>query len=182
MHCIRYCHCISTRFVYGKYFVLLLCRCINRCTRYLCFNIFVVVCDTVPWGMQSSIFLCLFQARINWEGCGRKGIRRKNGGDDGGGSLTSSQGVAPSRTVGVSASVIFRCTIKPRRRWLAKVRLLGITLSVPPHAYTSTRWGNPARTQHNPVLRQMVVFVMTQGLINCRKARDFGSVPGTLTY
>jgi len=23
---------------------------------------------------------CLSQARINWEGCGRKGIRRKNGG------------------------------------------------------------------------------------------------------
>jgi len=123
---------------------------IDKCTRYLCFNIFVVVCDTVPWGMPSSIFLCLFQARINWEGCGRKGIQRKNRGDDGGGSLTSSLGVAPSRTVGVSASVIFRCTIKPRRRWLAKVRLLCISPSVPPHAYTSTRWGNPARTQHNP--------------------------------
>ena len=31
-------------------------------------------------GMQSSIFLCLSQARIKWKGCGRKGIRRKNGG------------------------------------------------------------------------------------------------------
>ena len=30
-------------------------------------------------GMQSSIFLCLSQARINWEGCDRQGIRRKNG-------------------------------------------------------------------------------------------------------
>ena len=40
--------------------------------------------------MQSSIFLCLSQARINWEGSGRKGIRHKNGGDDGGGSLTNS--------------------------------------------------------------------------------------------
>ena len=29
--------------------------------------------------MQSSIFLCLSQARTNWEGCGRKGIRRKVG-------------------------------------------------------------------------------------------------------
>jgi len=65
-----------------------------------------------PRGMQSSIFLCLSQARINWEGCGRKGIRRKNEGDDGGGSLISSEGVAPSWTVGVSTSVIFPCTIK----------------------------------------------------------------------
>jgi len=31
-------------------------------------------------GMQSSILLCLTQARINLEGCGRKGIRRENGG------------------------------------------------------------------------------------------------------
>jgi len=35
---------------------------------------------TKPQGMQSSIFLCLSQARINWEGYGRKGIRHKNGG------------------------------------------------------------------------------------------------------
>jgi len=28
--------------------------------------------------MQSSIFLSLSQARINWEGCNRKGIRHKN--------------------------------------------------------------------------------------------------------
>ena len=55
-------------------------------------------------GMQSSIFLCLSQARINWEGCGRKGIRRKNGGIDGGGLLNSLDGVAPTRIVGVSAS------------------------------------------------------------------------------
>jgi len=31
-------------------------------------------------GMHSSIFLCLSQARTNWEGCGRKGIRHKNRG------------------------------------------------------------------------------------------------------
>ena len=46
-------------------------------------------------GMQSSIFLCLSQARINWEGCGMKGIGVKMG-DDGGGSLTSSQGGRPA--------------------------------------------------------------------------------------
>jgi len=59
--------------------------------------------------MQSSIFLCLSQAMINWEGCGRKGIRRKMG-HVGGGSLTNLEGVAPNWTVGVSASVIFPCT------------------------------------------------------------------------
>ena len=45
-------------------------------------------------------------------------------GDDGGGSLTSSEAVAPSWTVGESTSVIFPSTIKSRR-WLEKVRLLG---------------------------------------------------------
>jgi len=53
--------------------------------------------------MQASIFLCLSQAGINWKGCGRKGIRRKNGRINGG-SLIGPDGVAPSRIVGVSAS------------------------------------------------------------------------------
>ena len=35
---------------------------------------------TKPLGMQASIFDCLCQARINWEGSGRKGVRHKNGG------------------------------------------------------------------------------------------------------
>jgi len=59
---------------------------------------------------------------------------------------------------------------------------LGITPWAPPHDYANRRWGNPARTQHNPVLRQRVMFMMTGGLINCGKAWDFGSVPGTLTH
>jgi len=50
-------------------------------------------------------------ARIKWEGCGRKSIWHKNGGDDGGWSLISTDGVAPSFIVGVSASDIFYCTI-----------------------------------------------------------------------
>ena len=41
-------------------------------------------------------------------------------GGDGGGSLISSDGVAPSRIVGVSASDIFPCTMKSRRRFLAR--------------------------------------------------------------
>jgi len=55
-------------------------------------------------GMQSSIFLCLSQARINREDCDRKGIQRKNGGIDGGGLLIGPDGVAPTRIVSVSAS------------------------------------------------------------------------------
>jgi len=35
--------------------------------------------------MQASIIQCLSQARINWEGCGRKGIRCKNEWGDVGG-------------------------------------------------------------------------------------------------
>jgi len=63
----------------------------------------------------------LCHATINREGCGRKGIWRKKMGDDGGGALISPDGVAPSRVVGVSASVIFPCTIKSRRFLLAPI-------------------------------------------------------------
>jgi len=52
-----------------------------------------------------------------------------------------------------------------------------------PHAYVNRRWGNPDQTQHNPVLRQRVVFMMTlPELINCGKAGPLGSVPGILTH
>ena len=47
--------------------------------------------------------------------------RRASGvkmGDDGGGPLISPDGVAPIRMVSVSASVIFPCTRKSRRRFL----------------------------------------------------------------
>ena len=42
-------------------------------------------------------------------------------GDDGGESLISPDGVAPSWIVGVSASVIFPCTMKSRRRFLLEM-------------------------------------------------------------
>jgi len=69
-------------------------------------------------------------------------------GDDGGGSLTSWEGVAPNWTVGVSISLIFPYTIK-FRRWLAKVRLLGITPWAAPHAYAN-RWGNAEQNAAQP--------------------------------
>ena len=42
-------------------------------------------------------------------------------GDDGSGSVISPDGVAPIQLVGVSASAIFHCTIKSRRRFLLLV-------------------------------------------------------------
>jgi len=46
----------------------------------------------------------LSQATINWEGCGRKGIRRKNGGlmEVDCWLVQIPDGVAPTRIVGVS--------------------------------------------------------------------------------
>jgi len=41
--------------------------------------------------------VCLSQARINWEACGRKGIWRKNEGIDGGGSLIGPDGTSSPR-------------------------------------------------------------------------------------
>jgi len=41
---------------------------------------------------------------------------RKNGGDDRGGSLISPDGLGPSWMVGVSASVIFPCTMKVQKK------------------------------------------------------------------
>ena len=76
-------------------------------------------------GYASQQIWCLYQARINWEGCGRKGIRLKNRRQDGGGSLISPDGVAPSQIVGVSASDIFPCTIKSRRSFLLAPAHLG---------------------------------------------------------
>jgi len=64
--------------------------------------------------MQASVF----GARIICDGCGRKGIRHKNGGDDGGGLLISADGVAPIWIISVSASVVFPCTIKSTKRFL----------------------------------------------------------------
>jgi len=43
------------------------------------------------------------------------------------------------------------------RRWRTNIQFVGITPWVPPHADANTRWGNPARTQHNPVLGCRVV-------------------------
>jgi len=75
--------------------------------------------EPIHRAMQSSIFLCLSQARINWEGYDRKGIRHKNGGIDGGGLLISLDGVAPILIINLPS------TIKSRRSFLLALTHLG---------------------------------------------------------
>jgi len=52
-----------------------------------------VACNQAT-GYASQHIWCLSQAKINWEGCVRKGIQRKNGGDGRGGAPISLDGVA----------------------------------------------------------------------------------------
>jgi len=54
---------------------------------------------------------CLSQARINWEGCVRKGILHKNGGDGRGGALISLDGVAPLHSTPLTGRAV-----KPQRQ------------------------------------------------------------------
>jgi len=138
---------------------------------------------TKPPGMQSSMIRCLSQARTNWEGCDRKHPAIKNWGLWGWGAVSSDM-VAPTQTVGASATIIFPCSTKSRRfSWWRAIIFLDLTPWAPPHAYVNRRWGNPARTQHNPMLRQRVVFMMTlTGLINCGKAGPLGSLGQYLEY
>jgi len=67
-------------------------------------------------GYASQHIWCLSQARTKWEGCGRNVIQHKNGEMTRGGPLISPDGLAPSRMVGVSASIIFPCTIKVQKK------------------------------------------------------------------
>jgi len=61
--------------------------------------------------MQASIILCLSQAKINWEGCGRNGIRCKNGEMMEVGAPVVRMG-ASRRIVGASAS----CYLSPHHK------------------------------------------------------------------
>jgi len=81
-------------------------------------------------GYASQHIWCLSQARINWEGCGRKGIKKM--GNERGGSLISLDGVAPSQIIGVSASDISPCTIKYRRSFFSWHRLAWVVLEKGP--------------------------------------------------
>jgi len=81
--------CMSPRFL--TYFLLMhFCVGLNQATRY-----------------ASQHIWCLSQARINWEGCVRKGTRHKNGGDGRGGAPVSWMGWQSIQIVGASTCVIF---------------------------------------------------------------------------
>jgi len=69
-------------------------------------------------GYASQHIWCLFQARITWEGCGSKGIWRKNGGMTELGRWLVWMEWCPARFSVCLSHVIFPCTIKPRRRFL----------------------------------------------------------------
>ena len=96
-------------------------------------------------------------------------------------------GVAPTWTVGASASIFFLCSTKPRRFFMMAynndIGLDPVGDPATPQAYVNRRWGNPARTQHSHMLRQKAVYMMTlPGLMDCGKAGPFGLVPGMLTH
>jgi len=112
---------------------------------------------------------------------GRKGIRPvKTWGGYRGGVVVSSVGVAPTWTVGASASIFFLCSTKPRRFFMmAYNNDIGLD---PVGATTCLRKQNPAGTQHSPMLRQKAVYMrILLGLMDCGKAGPFGLVPGMLT-
>jgi len=70
---------------------------------------------TKPLGVQASIFgACPKPDKLG--GLQQERHLAQKRGDDGAGSLISRDGVTRSQTVGASASLIFPCTIKPRRR------------------------------------------------------------------
>jgi len=79
------------------------------------FICFLLALLATPLNMQASIFGACPKPGLKWEGCGRKGIRHKNGGWRWVATLFSPDEVAPIQIVGASASVIFLCTIKSRR-------------------------------------------------------------------
>jgi len=76
-----------------------------------------------PLGMQASIFGACAKPGYSGRVAAGRASSIKMGGDDGGGLLISPDGVAASRMIGVSASVIFPCTIKSRSLYLFWHRL-----------------------------------------------------------
>jgi len=82
-------------------------------------DLLTVICITVnhATGYASQHIWRLSQATIKWEdgrvAAGKASVVKM--GDNGGWSLVSPDGVATTRMVGVSASVIFPCTVKVQK-------------------------------------------------------------------
>ena len=95
-----------------------------------------------------------------------------------------SVGVASTGTVGASAAIIFPCSTKIQKIFMmACNNIFGFNPVGAPTCLRKQEVAKPACTQHNPMLRQRAVFMMTlPGLINCGRAGPLGLVPGILTH
>ena len=107
-------------------------------------------------GYASQHIWCLSQTRINWEGCARKGIWHKNGGDGRGWAPISQDGVALHPDCWCIC-LFYLHFVQKIQKMANKDMTFGHHPMGPPHAYANRRWGNPARTQHNTVLGRSCV-------------------------
>jgi len=100
------------------------------------------------------------------------------------GALLVSVGVASTGTVGASAAIIFPCSTKIQKIFMmACNNIFGFNPVGAPTCLCKQEVGKPSLNQHNPMLRQRAVFMVTlPGLINCGRASPSGLVPGILTH
>jgi len=105
-------------------------------------------------------------------------------GDYGGGGVVSLDVVAPTRTVGSSASIIFPCSTKIQKIFmLACNDIFGFNPVGAPTCQCKQELGKPSLNAAQPMLRQRAVFMMTlPGLITCGRVGPLGLVPGILTH
>ena len=116
---------------------------------------------------------------------GRKGIRPvKTWGGYGGEVAVSSVGVAPTWTVGSSASIFFLCSTKPRRFFtMAYNNDIGLDPVGDPTCLRKQKVGKPSRNAAQPYVKAEGCDMRTlPGLMDCGKAGPFGLVPGMLTH
>ena len=88
-------------------------------------------------------------------------------GDDRGGGTDSQDGVESRCTVGESVSVIFHLHHKTQQTAYHS-KYVGYYPMGTPTCLRKQEVENPARPQHNPLLKQRAMRI--PGLINCRKA------------
>jgi len=100
-------------------------------------------------------------------------------GDYRGGGAVSSDGVAPTRTVGSSACIIFPCSTKIQKIFMmACNNIFGFNPVGAPTCLCKQEVGKPSLNA-----AQKAVYMMTlPGLINCGRAGPLGLVPGILTH
>jgi len=75
-------------------------------------------------GYAGQHIWCLSEARINWEGCGRKDIQHKKWGDDGGGSLISPEWRSARLSVSLTLSLHHLAVCDGYRDGIGKVSIM----------------------------------------------------------